>query len=295
MKFSRNSLVFKVTSILLLVMSIVFIIVGYINFSQSKQMLINEIEQKVEIQSNALATQVDDYFRQKAIEIKQMGTNNSIINYFKTVQTRDDALTNPYYPDVLYSLNEMKKMDSNLGLVWVSSEKGNFLIGDGGLFTNPEWDIETRSWRKFALESDEPVFSDPFISLATGKEIINIVNKVTDDNEVIGYVAADLLMDEFSEIMESYKVGKTGYTILVGKNGTIMYHPEKELIFNNKIQDLEGDLGNIGKNMIAGETDIKMINYKNQKVYVSYSKVPTSGWSVATVLPVSEAQSAMKS
>ncbi len=294
MKIVKNSLVNKITYILLFVLVIAFITVGTITFSQSKNILTNEIEKNIETQSKALSVQVDDFFKQKGVQVEQMSTNYAIVNYLKSVQSRDEALTNPYYPDVLASLNAMVEMDSSLGLAWIASEKGNFLIGNGGLLTNPEWDKDTRSWHKFAIESEEPVFSDPFVSLATGKNITNIAYKVMDGNEVIGFVAVDLLMDDFPKIMESYKIGEEGYTILAAKNGTVMYHPDEELIFNSNIQDLEGDISEIGKDMLAGGSDSKIITNDNQEQYISYSTVPTTNWSVAALLPVNEAQSEIK-
>jgi len=290
MDWLRKSLVNKVTASLLLVMTLVFIVLGYLNYSQSKALLSKEIEEKIQIQSNALATEIDNYFKQKSIEVKQMATNQSIIDYFRTIESRDEALTNIYYQDVLASLDAMVYMDPRLGLAWVSSEKGNFLIGNGGLLTKPEWDKDTRSWHKFALESDEPVFSDPFVSAATGKNIINIVSKVMDGNEVIGFVAVDMLMDDFPHIMESYKLGNSGYTILAGKQGTIMYHPNHELILEAKIQDMDGDLGTIGQKMMAGMSAVEVIFDNNQDKYIGYSTVPTTEWTVAAVLPLKEAQ-----
>lgn len=290
----KQSLQKKVTGVLLMVILVVFLAMGVLNYWGSKKMLVNEIETNISIQSNSIATRVDSYFQQKSMQVKQMATNYSIVNYLKTIQTREEALTNPYYQDVLASLNKMVNIDKSLGLAWVASEQGNFLIGNGGLLTKSSWDINTRAWRDFALKSDNPVFSDPFVSLATGKNIINIVTKIMDGGKVIGYVAVDLLMDDFPNIMKEYKIGQTGYPILIGKNGSIMYHPEENLIFTSNIKEFQGDMLATGKKMLAKQRGIEIINNNGKKEYTSYSPVETTGWSVATFLPTEEANQIAK-
>ncbi|MDY0409847.1 cache domain-containing protein [Paracerasibacillus soli] len=91
-----------------------------------------------------------------------------------------------------------------------------------------------------------------------GKIILSIIKPIKVHNQPVGFVAIDLFLDNLPEIMKSYKLGDGGYSFLISKDGTILYHPNDELVLNKQLQSMSGDLGNIGQQMIKGETDLNL-------------------------------------
>lgn len=94
--------------------------------------------------------------------------------------------------------------------------------------------------------------------------------------------------------MESYKLGSTGYSILASKTGDILYHPDQSKVTKEKINELPGDLGGIGKKMIAGESGVHLINDNGERRYIGYATSKDTGWSVGLTISEREVLSELK-
>lgn len=70
---------------------------------------------------------------------------------------------------------------------------------------------------------------------------------LNDSSQMIGFIAADIAFDDIPEIMQSYSLGTTGFSVLATRSGDILYHPDKAKVLKEKITDSPGDLGAIGK------------------------------------------------
>src|SRR5699024_4968737 len=112
--------------------------------------------------------------------------------------------------------------------VW--SDKGNFLIGTGDVLSDKDFDLQGRPWYKAVHEADGLYFTEPYNDEVFGKVIMSVMKTVEVNDEVVGIVAADIFLDSIPSIMEQYKIGKTGYTILLDSKGNVIYHPNEDLV-----------------------------------------------------------------
>lgn len=279
----------KLTILILLIIVVAFSLSGYIMRSQTNRIMKVEIESKLTLQSQALAERMNAFFAQKSFLIKQMSTNQSIVRYLQTVKTRDDAFSNPYYPDVAAALDGIQKLDRNLGLVWISSQAGNFTFGNTDELTGTDWSLQQRPWYQDAVRTDEVVFSEPYEDYLTKKMVTSGTMKLKEDGKLLGFVAIDILLDDIPEMLGSYPIGESGYAILLSRDGTIMYHPNPALVSRQKLTEQPGDMGKIAHSMIAGQKGLQRITIDNNSYYIGYAPVASTGWSVAAVLPSSEA------
>jgi signal transduction histidine kinase/DNA-binding response OmpR family regulator/HPt (histidine-containing phosphotransfer) domain-containing protein len=289
MKIFEENYAKKLTYLMLITIVIAFVLTGNIVLSQTNKIIKDEIESKLTLQSKALADQMNAFFMQKGAMVRQMSTNRTIINYLKTAQSRSDVRTNTNYKDVSSELDAIKALDNNVEFVWVVSKTANSLIGSEGAVATSDWNTQERPWFKDDLSSEEVTFTEPYIDYITGRLVTSAILKIVENEVVLGFIAVDLLLDDIPSIMEAYPIGQTGYTILLSKNGTIMYHPRQELVGKDKLSEQPGGLGNIGGEMIAGEKGLQIATVNDHKEYIGYAPVPYSGWSVATALPTSEA------
>lgn len=116
-----------------------------------------------------------------------------------------------------------------------------------------------------------------------------------DNNALIGFAAVDIAFKDIPAIMESYKLGSTGYSILVSKTGDILYHPDQTKVSKEKINEFPGDLGGIGKKMIAGESGVQLIDDNGESRYIGYAISKDTGWSVGLTITEREVLSELKS
>lgn len=289
MKIFHVSHARKLTILILLIIVVAFSLSSYIVRSQTNRIMINEIETKLTLQSQALAERMNAFFSQKSFLLKQMSTNPAVRRYLQTVQTRDDAFSNPDYPDLVAALSGVQKLDQSLQLVWVSSQAGNFMLGNANEFTSEDLSIQQRPWYHDAIRSDGVVFSEPYEDFLTKKMVTSGTMKLKENGKLLGFVAIDILLDDIPQMLGSYPIGKSGYAILLSRDGTIMYHPNSELVSRQKLTEFPGDMGQIAQSMIAGQKGLQLASIDGSSYYIGYAPVASTGWSIAAVLPTSEA------
>lgn len=279
----------KLTLLILFTIAISFFLTGYIVFSQSSKLIKAEVENKLTLQSKALANLMNAFFIQKGTMVRQLSTSQAIINYLKAVQSGDEAFSNPYYKEAAAELDAVKALDNTLGLVWIGSQTGNFFIGNENVTATKEWNMQDRPWYKEAISSDDVFFTEPYKDYLTGKLVTSGIFKIVENDVLLGFIAADILLDDIPKFMKSYPIGETGYPILLSRKGTILYHPRDELIGKETLMEQSGDIGDIGKHMVAGEMGLQVATVNGHKEYIGYAPIIDSNWSVAAALPTREA------
>lgn len=118
---------------------------------------------------------------------------------------------------------------------------------------------------------------------------------LNDSSQMIGFIAADIAFDDIPEIMQSYSLGTTGFSVLATRSGDILYHPDKAKVLKEKITDSPGDLGAIGKKMINGESGVSLIDDNGDPRYIGYATSKDTGWSVGLTITRQEALSELTS
>lgn len=277
------------TFLILLTIAVAFFLTGNLVRTQTNKMMKDEIESRITLQSQTLAEQMNAFFKQKGLMLEQLRANQAIIRYVKTTRSRDEAFSNPNYNEAEVALEAVQKLDKNVGMVWLASEEGNFLIGDGHRLANQDWSLHTRPWYEGARLTTDVFFSESYVDHLTGEIVTSGTLPIVDGGKILGFVGIDLLLDDIPGIMNAYPIGKTGYPILLSRNGTIMYHPKPELVNKLKLPELTGSLKEIGENMIAGKSGLQLLTINGVNKYIGYASIPYSGWSVAAVLPAGEA------
>lgn len=210
------------------------------------------------------------------------------MNFIKTANNRDAVAGNPYSKSLYKTMDAIRDTDQQVAMTWVASVPGNFLAGSNNVLSAPDYNNQDRPWFKPALEAPDVFYSQPYQDQIFNKVIMSVMTKVKDGNDVIGIVALDIFIDAMPDILKSYKIGEDGYSFLLAADGTIIYHPEQDLILK-KMQDTDGDLAAVAQKMVSGEEGLERIHQDGQEQFIHYSSIPSAGWSVATVLPVKSA------
>jgi phosphoserine phosphatase RsbU/P len=124
--------------------------------------------------------------------------------------------------------------------------------------------------------------SVPFYETANGIRRLN------------GIVVSDVSLEWLTQLVGSIKVLKSGYAFLISRNGTIVTHPDREMIMNETIFGLaearnDPALRSLGRKMIKGGSDfIPYTNIHGAKSWLYYAPIPSVGWTLAVVFPEAE-------
>ncbi len=114
------------------------------------------------------------------------------------------------------------------------------------------------------------------------------------NGEFIGISTADISLDDLEQKMSNIRI-MAGYTFIITRTGTFIYHPKKEYMMNESIFSLaeqydQPDLRMVGKKMIAGQRGMATMNdfITGEKEWLVYSPIHDCNWSFAAVIPEKE-------
>ncbi|MGN7763809.1 methyl-accepting chemotaxis protein [Paenibacillus sp. 22594] len=285
-RFNLSSIANTLSIVLLVIIVVVFSILGTFMFSSTRSILVENQESMLRTKTQALVSEFDALFKEKGSLVKQMSTNNIFKEYLETTESPGMAKTSPHAAEVTKTLAAIVKGEPAFADAWVASTtgKGFYILNDGSI-SEPTFDIAQRPYYQPALTADGLYYSDPYNDITTGDLLMGIFYPIKDDNNaIIGFVVVDIAFKDIPAIMQSYKLGSTGYSILVTKTGDIMYHPDPAKILKEKINESPGDLGRIGKKMLAGESGVELINDNGESRYIGYATSKDTGWSVGLTI-----------
>ena len=174
------------------------------------------------------------------------------------------------------------KLRTDYEMVLYSDLDGNFhsSLGGTGTIADRAYFQEIKSGKSFSL-------SNPVESRATGETIFVAAHEVKNDQgQLIGVVAATILLDTFNEVAAEIKIGENGFAWMSDSTGLIFAHPNDDirLTLNTLESKDQGFIGldAIGQKMVEGESGIGEYIRDNEKVEAIYAPIPNSpNWSMA--------------
>lgn len=169
------------------------------------------------------------------------------------------------------------------------------------LIYDPEEDFQflTLDWYQIPKELGRKEWSEPYIDGGDGAMLMSscsfpFFEQRGDSRRFRGIVVADVSLDWLTETVASIKVLKTGYSVLISRNGTLLTHPSKEMIMNETIFSIAESQDNptlrdIGRKMVRGESGFTPHTGTNGvKSWMYYAPVASTGWTLAVVFPEAE-------
>jgi phosphoserine phosphatase RsbU/P len=155
-------------------------------------------------------------------------------------------------------------------------------------------------WYQIPKELGRPDWSEPYYDEGGGNILmatysVPFYRKVGEKRQFTGVVTADLSLETLQDVVSSIKVLETGYGFLISKNGTLVTHPEKELIMNETIFGVaesrgDAELREMGRKMTRGESGFVPFRslVSEKPCWIYYTPIPSNGWSLAVLFPQEE-------
>lgn len=161
------------------------------------------------------------------------------------------------------------------------------------------YQYHTMDWYLIPKLLNRPYWIEPFQEDAelgiVVQDIFSSYSQPIHDKagKVVGTFSVDICLDWFSDTVSATKPFLNSYTILLGKGGTFLVHPDStrqfyETIFTSLLKDSDPPLESLGEAMIAGESGYRTMNVNGEVLHVFYKPFKNTGWSVAMVCPESD-------
>ncbi|WP_179086489.1 methyl-accepting chemotaxis protein [Paenibacillus sp. FSL H7-0942] len=291
-----SSMANTLSIVLLIIIVVVFAVLGTFMFASTRNILVKQQESMLQTKTQAIVSEFDALFKEKGALVKQMSTNTLFQQYIETTASAADAKSSTYAAETQATLAAIVKAEPSFADAWVAGLDGKgFWIQNDGVVSAPDFDIQSRPYYKPVTDADGLYFSDPYIDIAAGDVLMGIFYPIKDENNnTIGFAAADIAFKDIPAIMESYSLGSTGYSMLLSKSGEILYHPDQEKVLKENILNSTGDMGDIGKKMLAGENGVQLMNDNGERRYIGYATSKDTGWSVGLTISEEEVLAELK-
>lgn len=270
----------SVIFVFLLIAAAAVCMVGWLSISSKKTELVQE--------SNAAANQLTGFLQQYIKNVEQLAVNPEVKQVLSQTKAGDDIRQAEKMDTVMQNLVGIANTDTeNVMAAWISDLDASALTQSDGFTSEEGWDITGRGWYG-CIETKLPILTEPYIDSSTGKLILSAAAPVLDDasGTVLGAVGMDIALDHMTAVMSEYKIGRNGTMLLFSKNGTILYHPQKDLIQKN-IKDT--DLSQNAVDAILSNSNV-FLKFKSGGISSRgfLQHAGDTGYMVLSDLPVSE-------
>lgn len=206
-------------------------------------------------------------------------------NMLQTLKVSADSI----YPltqnsDQLYAeLNQVLTSTNFFNSVFLVDKEGKIVR------SAPHFDLEGVKIDTFgvneAINKKMPLISQPYISKVTNKLIILISIPVFDDKgEYFGFLGGTIYLSEDNSIKDTLslhpKHAVDSYVYVVDSEGNIIYHPEKNRMGDNVIEN-----GAVKRVVEGKDGNIEITNSKGIRMLAGYAYVKTSEWGIVSQTP----------
>lgn len=192
-----------------------------------------------------------------------------------------------------------------LRILKMAMKAGNFsdvYIGliDGTMIDGADWlppqgyDPRVRPWYLKAVKENKIAFTTPYVDLTTHKMVIAIVRPLVVNQEFVGVLSSDIILDTLEKNVMNVKIGNSGYTFIIDSQGIVLVHPDQELLMTTKIQESDKSLEGILDHFKISGSGAYYYQYRGEEKLLSFQRLENTGWYLCTTVQKTEAHSLAK-
>ncbi len=266
----------------------------FINVSQFKSEMEEQVEATLEAKTGEIAGELDERILQIAQKTAGLALN---LNSMKT-----------YDPDVMFALADGYTLSDNLingsGL-WFDKNAyspdieyyGPYRYRDGGQmkltmdYSNAEYNYPSFGWFKGAKASPgKVVWEGPYLDDVSGVTMLTSAAAIVKNKIPVGAVTVDIGITELEKYIQEIKIGANGYAFLVSADG--LYLADKDESKNMKAKITEESnpaLAELGKK-IVGTTSMTLeeSDVFGEDGYIMISPLSIENLKLVVVAPKSD-------
>nr|WP_271716040.1 methyl-accepting chemotaxis protein [Anaeromicropila herbilytica] len=244
-----------------------------------KQIIDNRVEA-----TNKLSENINTWIEGKLLEVRSAANSptakliQSDINAVDKFNADRIQFLDKNYPGE-YD-NASATLFNNDGISRAQYSNGKAVLGD----------VSEKPWYQTLMSGVPYNISNPVVSKGTGKTLIVIGVPIKNEaDKSIGTMISGVNLSYIQDKVKAFKFGTKGYGLLIGKDGTILVHPDESLIMKSNISDVaDSNMTSLGKEMMKKDFGTYRFTSDKGKFIVFYNRVPLAGWSVASVVSEKE-------
>ncbi len=169
--------------------------------------------------------------------------------------------------------------------VFVGGANGGFVSALQDSDMPAGYDPRKRPWYLEALPiTDRPTMSKAYMS-TTGEAVTSVARTILRNGQVIGVVGIDISLKRLTDLVQSVRLGKSGYLVLVQDDGVILADPRHQDFNFKKVGEVPGkhlaELFALG----SGSKELSVDGKESLGVVVTS---PKTGWKLLGIVEKAE-------
>ncbi|NLZ80824.1 MAG: methyl-accepting chemotaxis protein, partial [Clostridiales bacterium] len=146
----------------------------------------------------------------------------------------------------------------------------------------------------------KPVISDPLVSKVTGELVTMYAVPILRNGNVLGAVLGRMEGNSLSEIVDSAGYGNHGYGYIINLNGTVIAHPNREMVTKgfNPITEVANDpsldsTAILFSRILEVKSGVSDYTYQGVGYYAGYAPIANTDWFFVVTAEKSDVLSAI--
>lgn len=287
-----RSLKSKILTTLFIACVLVLTITGIIiikmvndSYTTSQKNLIYETSQSV-------SHEAETFFDHYVTIVEQMSRDKNIQNFFVNAKQGDNITEVEGFMTVASTVDETQKSDPDVILsAYIAEADPSYYIISPTVYAETGYDITKTDYYK-SITDGVVVITEPFVDVFTGNVIIAITSPTTVDGKNVGLTAVDIELKKLTKIINEYKLGETGYFMLVSDNNIVVAHKDEDNI-TQSIKDI-GISENLINNINNNSNETIEYTYNGQKLVGNVNPIGNTDWKIISAMPLNEFSSSIK-
>lgn len=230
----KKGILSEITNKILTVVLPVFFIVTVVVILMVSNTSISAQKTSLAQQSEMASYQLENFFTKYLTTAEQVGVNENIKLAFDEAKGTNYVFQVSNYDSVLATIQEVAASDTtNIQACFLADLDSSSVLSSDGSTAGEGFDVTAREWYT-AVTEKRAVLTKPYVDTGTGNLVVTVAAPVySRSGEVTGVAGLDIALTQMNVILSEYKIGKAGFVMLVGTDGTFMYHPNPEVQMKN--------------------------------------------------------------
>ncbi|MDD3852636.1 MAG: cache domain-containing protein [Syntrophomonadaceae bacterium] len=259
------------------------LVVSVISYGLSYNLVKAQTNQSASEAVGKNAAQLNNWFMEQAQVVNSIAQDIEINKDFS-----DQYLTN--YLIEKFERQNSKVLDYYIGF----ADKKRTMVCATGWIPPPDYDATTREWYIEALKHNKLVFITPYLDADSHQMVITLAEPIKDGNNVVGVIAADILLTDVMDLAHDARIKGASYTFLMDNDYNYMIHPqpgfqptpEKSI---NAALVMQGRFLPLIEEIKKGQYNIvELRDYDNTKRCFVLSNIKAANWTFGIAIPRSE-------
>jgi phosphoserine phosphatase RsbU/P len=297
----NRGIAFRFSLSILTITILIFALSFIVNHNISKKIILRNVEKNVENLTISTANKIESVIK----SVQKIPENQSSLLqnfHFSADELRKLLMlsleTNPeifgsciaykpygFYQDSLYFESYYYRLGDSLRFENLGSDLYQYFFLD---------------WYQIPKELEKAFWSEPYYDEGGGNILmctysVPFFKKTDGKDEFLGIITVDISLKWLEKLMSKIKLFDKGYAFLLSGNGTLITHPDENLILNQTIFSIAEErnlpkLREIGRDMIKGNSNF--VSYTSvvsgNEGWLFYAPLKSNGWSIGVVIPSDE-------